>query len=89
MQKIKFRLRGDHCDSFATPGKLRSVFFDVTNRCNLSCKYCFNHRALQSAYQMVMARADKIINPARRQSFLERVPINRQIVQEVAARGIA
>ena len=49
MQKIKFRLRGDHIDSYATPGVLRSVFFDVTNRCNLSCKYCFNHRALQSA----------------------------------------
>jgi len=49
MQKIKFRLRGDHVDSFATLGELRAVFFDLTNRCNLSCKYCFNRRALQSA----------------------------------------
>lgn len=49
MQKIKFRLRGDHVDPYATLGELRAVFFDLTNRCNLSCKYCFNRRALQSA----------------------------------------
>ena len=49
MQKIKFRLRGDHVDSFARLGELRAVFLDLTNRCGLSCKYCFNRRALQSA----------------------------------------
>jgi tetratricopeptide (TPR) repeat protein len=38
--------------------------------------------ALQSAYALVMARAQKIIDPLLRQSFLERAPINRQIVQE-------
>jgi len=47
MQKIKFRFNADHVDSFAELGKLRAVFIDLTNRCNLSCKYCFNHRALQ------------------------------------------
>ncbi len=48
MQKIKFRFKGDHVDSFAKLGELRAVFLDLTNRCNLSCKYCFNYRALQS-----------------------------------------
>ena len=48
MQKIKFRLHGDHVDSFATPGVLRSIFVDLTSRCNLSCKYCFNSRRLKS-----------------------------------------
>lgn len=48
MQKIKFRFKGDHVDSFAKLGVLRSVFLDLTNRCNLSCKYCFNYRALQA-----------------------------------------
>lgn len=48
MQKIKFRFKGDHVDSFAKLGVLRAVFLDLTNRCNLSCKYCFNYRALQA-----------------------------------------
>lgn len=48
MQKIKFRFQTDHVDSFATLGELRAVFLDLTNRCNLSCKYCFNYRTLQS-----------------------------------------
>ena len=47
MQKIKFRFKGDHVDSFAQLGVLRAVFLDLTNRCNLDCKYCFNHPALQ------------------------------------------
>ncbi len=47
MQKIKFRFKGDHVDSFAELGKLRAVFLDLTNRCNLGCRYCFNYRALQ------------------------------------------
>jgi class 3 adenylate cyclase/tetratricopeptide (TPR) repeat protein len=38
--------------------------------------------ALQSANDLVMARADKIADPALRQSFLERVQINHEIVQE-------
>ena len=38
--------------------------------------------ALQSAYDLFMMRADKITDPVLRQSFLERVPINREIVQE-------
>jgi class 3 adenylate cyclase/tetratricopeptide (TPR) repeat protein len=37
---------------------------------------------LQSAYDLVMTRADKIADPALRQSFLERVQINHEIVQE-------
>ncbi|MBN1887766.1 MAG: tetratricopeptide repeat protein, partial [Thermoflexales bacterium] len=38
--------------------------------------------ALQSAHQLVMARADKIADLDLRRSFLENVPINRQIVEE-------
>jgi tetratricopeptide (TPR) repeat protein len=45
------------------------------------------HVALQSAYDLVMARADKIRDPALRQSFLKRVPINREIVQECVKRN--
>lgn len=48
MQKIKFRFKGDHVDSFAQLGTLRAVFVDLTNRCNLRCKYCFNYRSLQA-----------------------------------------
>lgn len=63
MQKIKFRLRGDHIDAFATPGLLRSIFIDVTNRCNLSCRYCFNRRAVQSApLDLDPALIDKAMN---------------------------
>lgn len=36
--------------------------------------------ALQAAYELVMARAEKIIDSALRQSFLERVAINREII---------
>jgi adenylate cyclase len=39
--------------------------------------------ALQSAYRLVVARAEKIADPSLRQFFLENVPINRQIVQHV------
>jgi adenylate cyclase len=38
--------------------------------------------ALASAYRLVMTQAEKIIDPALRQSFLEKVEINRQIVEE-------
>src|SRR4030042_7150083 len=48
MQKIKFRFKGNHVDSFAKLGDLRALFLDLTNRGNLSCKYCFNYRALQA-----------------------------------------
>jgi class 3 adenylate cyclase len=37
--------------------------------------------ALQSAYDLLMARADKLTDPAMRQSFLEQVDLNRQIVR--------
>lgn len=37
---------------------------------------------LQSAYDLVMTRADRISDPGLRQSFLEQMPINRKIVQE-------
>jgi hypothetical protein len=36
--------------------------------------------ALQMAYNLVIIRAEKIIDPALRQSFLERVVVNRMIV---------
>jgi tetratricopeptide (TPR) repeat protein/ribosomal protein L31 len=38
--------------------------------------------ALASAYRLVMTQAEKIIDPALHQSFLEKVEINRQIVEE-------
>jgi hypothetical protein len=38
--------------------------------------------ALQSAYDLIVVRADKIVDTALRQSFLEGVPINQQIVTE-------
>lgn len=38
-------------------------------------------RALQAASTLVTARAEKIVDPSLRMSFLEQVPINRQIVQ--------
>lgn len=40
-----------------------------------------SQKALQSAYNLVMARADKIIDSDLRTSFLERVPINHQIIE--------
>ncbi len=42
--------------------------------------------ALKSAYKLVMVRAEKIVAPDLRQSFLERVQVNREIVQEYAKR---
>jgi adenylate cyclase len=40
------------------------------------------YSALHSAYKRIMTRAENITDPALRQSFLENVPINWQIVQE-------
>jgi adenylate cyclase len=41
--------------------------------------------ALQSAYKLTMAQAERIADPSLRRSFLERVLINRQIVRAYAA----
>ncbi len=41
------------------------------------------HRSLLSAHRLVMERAEKITDAALRASFLEQVPINRQIVKAV------
>jgi tetratricopeptide (TPR) repeat protein len=38
--------------------------------------------ALQCAYDLVVARAAKIATPALRESFLNQVPINREIARE-------
>jgi class 3 adenylate cyclase/tetratricopeptide (TPR) repeat protein len=38
------------------------------------------HEALRRAYQLVQEQAGRIGDPARRQSFLERIPVNREIV---------
>jgi radical SAM protein with 4Fe4S-binding SPASM domain len=46
MQKIKFRFSNRHFDEFNTPGVLNLMFVDLTNRCNLKCRYCFNHHKL-------------------------------------------
>jgi len=46
------------------------------------------NQALQAAYNLVMARAEKIADSALRQSFLERVPINREIVQAARQHNI-
>jgi class 3 adenylate cyclase/tetratricopeptide (TPR) repeat protein len=42
-------------------------------------------QALESAYQLVMTQSTKITDPAMRQSFLERVPHNREIVETYAS----
>ncbi len=42
--------------------------------------------ALASAYRLIMTQAGKINDPALRQSFLKKVEINRQIVEEYAKR---
>lgn len=42
-------------------------------------------QALESAYQLVMTQSAKITDPAMRQSFLERVPHNREIVETYAS----
>jgi radical SAM protein with 4Fe4S-binding SPASM domain len=46
MQKIKFRFNHKHLDSYNTPGVLNLMFLDLTNQCNLRCRYCFNRRKL-------------------------------------------
>jgi tetratricopeptide (TPR) repeat protein len=43
--------------------------------------------ALHAAASLVLARAEKILDPALRQSFLERVPINQQIMQAMNQAG--
>ena len=45
--------------------------------------------ALQSAYQGVIERAEKITDAALRQSFLEQVALNRDIVSAYQGNGIA
>ncbi len=46
MQKIKFRFNDRHIDEFNKPGVLNLMFLDLTNRCNLKCRYCFNQHKL-------------------------------------------
>jgi radical SAM protein with 4Fe4S-binding SPASM domain len=46
MQKIKFRFNHKHQDSYNTPGVLNLMFLDLTNLCNLRCRYCFNSHKL-------------------------------------------
>jgi radical SAM protein with 4Fe4S-binding SPASM domain len=46
MQKIKFRFNHKHLDSYNTPGVLNLMFLDLTNQCNLRCRYCFNRHKL-------------------------------------------
>jgi hypothetical protein len=43
--------------------------------------------ALQSAHNLIMARAEKIIDPTLRQSFLEQVAVNREIVEAYEKHG--
>jgi predicted ATPase/class 3 adenylate cyclase len=47
------------------------------------------HSALQAAYNLVMAKADKITDANLRQSFLERVAVNRAILAAYLALEIA
>jgi hypothetical protein len=43
--------------------------------------------ALSSAYHLVKTRAERIGDPDARQSFLENVPVNRRIVEEIERGG--
>ena len=45
-------------------------------------------RALRSAYDLIIARADRISDSEIRDSFLQRVPINRQIVEQARKQGL-
>jgi tetratricopeptide (TPR) repeat protein len=45
--------------------------------------------ALESAYKLIIVRAEKITDPALRQSFLKKVQVNRQIAQEAERAGVA
>ncbi len=42
--------------------------------------------SLQTAYTMIMSRAEKITDPALRDSFLEQVAVNREIVEKAELR---
>lgn len=44
--------------------------------------------ALVRAYRLVQEKADRISDPALRRSFLEQVPVNREIVRAWQARGV-
>jgi radical SAM protein with 4Fe4S-binding SPASM domain len=62
MQKIKFRFTDKHSDAFNKPGVLKLMFLDLTNHCNLRCRYCFNqHNLERSASHLPIELLEKIL----------------------------
>jgi radical SAM protein with 4Fe4S-binding SPASM domain len=62
MQKIKFRFTGTHTDAFNKPGVLKLVFLDLTNHCNLRCRYCYNQDNLErSASNLPIELLEKVL----------------------------
>jgi len=62
MQKIKFRFTDKHTDAFNKPGVLKLIFLDLTNLCNLRCRYCFNQRNLErSPSHLPIESVEKIL----------------------------
>jgi radical SAM protein with 4Fe4S-binding SPASM domain len=62
VQKIKFRFNATHVDAFNPPGKLDLIFLDLTNQCNLRCRYCFNlHNLDQPPTHLDLALLDRAL----------------------------
>ncbi len=49
MLKLKFRFSPNHKDSFKPAGIIDSIFIDLTSRCNLNCRYCFNEDSIKAS----------------------------------------
>jgi len=49
MLKLKFRFSPNHKDSFKPAGIINSIFIDLTSRCNLNCRYCFNADSVKAS----------------------------------------
>ncbi|MBN2123676.1 MAG: radical SAM protein [Deltaproteobacteria bacterium] len=64
MLKVKYKFYEGHRDAFSSspPWRLRSLFVNLTERCNLHCRYC--HAAGDSETHMPRAMLEKIFAEA-------------------------